>query len=70
MFEINKIMLRPHFDMCSGIFGLSGKKNRSLHETVVMHCQFCDRISVAPSNGNFRRRPQVTGTAGGGVAAW
>ena len=41
--------------------------------TVVMCCQICDRRSVAPSSGDFRRRLQVTaqaGAAGGGVAAW
>ena len=69
------IIFWPHFDMSRGVFGLPGKnKNESLHKlTVVMCCQICDRRSVAPSSGDFRRRLQVTaraGAAGGGVAAW
>ena len=32
--------------------------------TVVMGCQICDRRSVAPSSGDFRRRLQVPARAG------
>ena len=40
--------------------------------TVVMCCPICDRRSLAPSSGDFRRRLQVTARAeagGGGVAS-
>ena len=70
MFEINKIIFRPHLDMSRGVFGLPGKAYTKL--TVVICCQICDRRSVAPSSGNFRRRLRVTaggGAGGGGVAA-
>ena len=40
--------------------------------TVVMRCPICDRRSLAPSFGDFRRRLQVSArveAGGGGVAA-
>ena len=44
--------------MSRGVFGLPGKKKIKAYTklTVVMFCQICDRRSVAPSSGDFRRR--------------
>ena len=51
-------MLRPNSDMFRGIFGLPGpNQNQNAKLTVVMCCQIVARKSVAPSSGDFRRRP-------------
>ena len=50
MFEMNKIILKPHLDMSRGVFGFPGKnKNESRHKTVVMCCQIVERKSLAAS---------------------
>ena len=75
MFEMNKIIFRPHLDMSRGVLGflVKTKMNTYTRQTVVMCSQICDRRSAAPFSGDFCRRLQVTapaGAAGGGVAAW
>ena len=75
MFEINKIMVRPHLDMSKGVFGLPGKNKNKAHtkHTLVMCCEIYDRRFALPSSGYFCRHLQVTaqaGAGGGGVAAW
>ena len=59
--------------MSTSVFGLPGTKMKAYTKlTVVMCCPICDRRSLAPSSGDFRRRLQVTAraeAAGGGVAA-
>ena len=51
MFEITKIMFRPHLDLFMVVCRLP---NTEL--TVVMWCHIFDRKSIAPSSGDFRRR--------------
>ena len=59
MFEIIKTNYRPNLDMSRGVFGLPGRNKNEFYTklTVVMCCQISARRSVAPSSGDFCRRP-------------
>ena len=56
---INKIMFRPISRCLEAFLGFLVETKRKAYTkvTVVMCCQIFDRRSVAPSRGNFRRRP-------------
>ena len=60
--------------MSRGVLGFLVQTKRNVYTklTDVMCCSICERRSLAPSSGDFRRRLQVTAQAeaeGGGVAA-
>ena len=51
--------IQPNLDTLRGILGFLGKTKMKAYTklTVVMCCQIVDRKSVAPSSGEFWRRP-------------
>ena len=62
-------MYRPNFDMSRGVLGFPVKTKMKAYTklTVAICCQIFAKSTVAPSSGDFRRRPtpprQVTARA-------
>ena len=64
--------IRPNSDTLRGIFGFLVKTKMKAYTklTVVMCCQIVARKSVAPSSGDFRRRPAPRYACGPNQEFW